>query len=381
MRIAVFGGSFDPAHIEHIRLAERAIEELSLDKLFVVPAYAPPHKKGKVLSSDEDRLEICRLAFSHLEKAEVSDYEIAKGGTSYTYLTAAEFKRRFPQAELFWLVGTDMLRDFPTWKNPQEILSCVTLAVCGRAEKGAWIEEEEEKFFQLFGKKFVYLTYNATNISSTKIRVLAGAGMRLSGLTPPAVEEYIHRKGLYTIPCAKEALALEKENRRAHSVRVAELAASRANSLKIPEKRAIAAALFHDCAKNLPENSPYLEGFVPPTEWGKIPKEVFHQFAGAYVAERYFGVDDEDILNAVRYHTSARENMSELEKLIFLADMLEEERSYEGVDKLRKLFWEKEGLDECLKTALFETIKFLEKKGGDIYPLTLKAYEYYAKEV
>ncbi len=378
MRIAVFGGSFDPVHVEHVRLAKAAIDELGLDKLLVMPAYAPPHKPGKRLSPDCDRLETCRLAFSSLERVEISDYEIKQKGTSYTYLTCRALRERYPSAEIFWLVGTDMLRDFPTWKNPEEILSHVTLAVCGRAEKEAWVEKEQAGFFARFQKSFVYLPYNGADVSSTKLRVLAGAGMRLTHFTPPDVADCIEEKGLYKIPFAKEALALEKPSRQAHSLRVAELAASRASGLGIPEDKAIAAALFHDCAKNLPEDSPLLEGFAPPDEWGEVPPAVLHQFAGAYVAEKGFGVTDRDILNAVCYHTSGRENMSELEKLIFLADMLEEERNYEEVEDLRRLFWKERGsVDECLLAALQATLAFVEGKGGEAYPLTRRAYEYY----
>ena len=380
MRIAVFGGSFDPVHTEHVRLAQAVIKELALDKLFVMPAFAPPHKKGKVLSLDEDRLEMCRIAFRDVGNAVVSDYEIAKGGTSYTYLTCRHFRDLYPDAEIFWIVGTDMLRDFPTWKNPEDILQTVTLAVCGREDNEAWQKVEQPKFFARFGKSFRAFHYNGRAVSSTKIRVLAGAGMDLTPSVDEKVQEYISEKGLYRILNADKALALETPQRQAHSLRVAELAASRAVKLGISERKAIAAALYHDCAKNLSASSPYLEGFVPPREWGEIPKEVYHQFAGAYVAEKRFGVTDEDVLNAVRYHTSAREDMSELEKLIFLADMLEEARSYEGVDKLRKLFWAGQGLDECLLEALRETLLFLEKKGGEIYPLTKKAYEFYANK-
>ena len=376
MRIAVFGGSFDPVHTEHVKLVEFALAELQLDKLFVVPAFAPPHKKGKNLSPDKDRLEMCRLAFAHLERVEVSDYEIAKGGVSYTYLTCQYFKEKYPNAEIFWLVGTDMLRNFPTWKNPQEILSYVTLAVCGRNEQMGWIEEEQKEFFRLFNQHFAYLSYNGKDISSTKIRVLAGAGMRLDEFIPVSVANYIQESGLYKIPHADEALALESPKRQAHSLRVAELAAKRAVQLKIPENKAIEAALLHDCAKNLSKDSPYLQGFALPTEWGEVPEEVAHQFAGAYVCKTVFGIEDEDVLNAVRYHTSGRPNMSELEKLIFLSDMLEVERNYDCVDRLRALFWK--DLDECLETALFETLKFLEKKGGEIYPLTQMAYTFYA---
>lgn len=379
MRIAVFGGSFDPVHTEHVRLVEAAIQELALAKLFVMPAYAPPHKLGKVLSKDEDRLAMCRIAFRDVEKAEISDYEIVKGGTSYTYLTCQYFRAQYPDAEIFWIVGTDMLRDFPTWKNPENILENITLAVCGRAEENTtWQMEEQASFVARFGKKFRPFTYNGAAVSSTKIRVLAGAGMDLTPYVDKEVAEYIQWKRLYFIPKANEALALENSKRRAHSLRVAELAASRAVKLGISEKQAIAAALFHDCAKNLTDDSSYLQGFVLPTEWGSVPYEVAHQFAGAYVAEKWFGITDEDVLNAVRYHTSARPNMSELEKLIFLADMLEEERNYQGVEELRLLFWSEKDLDKCLAEALYQTLLFLEKKGGEIYPLTKAAYDFYA---
>ncbi len=378
MRIAIFGGSFDPVHTEHIRLAQAAIDELALDKLFIMPAYAPPHKPWRVLASDEYRLQMCRLAFAPIAKVTVSDYEIQQRGTSYTYLTCRYFKREYPNAEIFWIVGTDMLRDFPTWKNPDDILQNVTLAVCGRAEKEDWLHTEQAAFYDRFGKSFVTLRYEGKDVSSTKIRVWAGAGMRLTEFTPLAVETYIRQNKLYEIPRASEALALEKEERQAHSLRVAHLAAKRASSLKLSEKQAVTAALFHDCAKNLPVNSPYLQGFSLPTEWGEVPPAVTHQFAGAFVAEKRFGITDKEVLDAIRYHTSGRENMGELEKLIFLADMLEEERRYEGVDELRALFWAKEGLDACLEEALYQTLLFIEKKGGEVYPLTRKAYRFYA---
>lgn len=378
MRIAIFGGSFDPVHTEHIRLVQAVIKELDIDRLFVMPAFAPPHKKGKTLSSDADRLAMCRLAFQDVERVVVSDYEIEKGGTSYTYLTCRHFKELYPNDEIFWLVGADMLRDFPTWKNPEDILRNVTLAVCGRADKKDWQQIEQPKFFARFKKNFRVIPYNGGEVSSTKIRVLAGAGMDLTPYVDEKVQAYIREKGLYRIPNADAALALETPQRRAHSIRVAELAAARAVGLGIPENKAIAAALYHDCAKNLPADSSCLNGFVPPQAWGEIPKEVYHQFAGAYVAEKQFGMTDGDVLNAIRYHTSGREDMSELEKLIFLADMLEEARSYEGVDELRRLFWAGQGLDECLLEALRQTLLFLEKKGGKIYSLTRKAYEFYA---
>ncbi|MBQ9113711.1 MAG: nicotinate (nicotinamide) nucleotide adenylyltransferase [Clostridia bacterium] len=379
MKIGIFGGSFDPVHNEHVNLVREGMRSLGLDKLLVMPAFQPPHKQGKRLTPDANRLRMCSLAFEGIDGVEVSDYEIAQKGTSYTYLTCRYFKDRFRGDEIFLLVGTDMLRNFPTWKNPEDILQNATLAVCARNEKDEWIEAEQIKFFERFGKNFAVIRYNGKDVSSTKIRVLAGAGMDLSAFLPEKVTEYIERNGLYEIPFARQALGLEKESRRAHSVRVAQFAAKNARRFGILEDKAIVAALFHDCAKNLEPTAKELGGFEPPLEWGEIPKEVLHQFQGAYVAEHSFHVQDENVLNAIRYHTSGRPNMSALEKLIFLADMLEEERQYDVVDILRELFFVK-GLDECLERALLETLLFLEKKGGEIYPLTKQAYEFYRKK-
>ena len=376
-RIAIFGGSFDPVHTEHVRLAEAAIKGLGLDKLLVMPAFAPPHKRGKALAPDCHRLEMCRLAFSHLDEVEVNDYEIAQGGTSYTYLTCRHFRAQYPDAELFWLVGTDMLRDFYTWKNPDDILSNVTLGVCARDEKDGWEREEQDVFEKRFGKDFAVIRYNGAPVSSTEIRLLTAAGEDISHLTAQKVAEYIATNGLYEVPFAKKALSLEKPSRAMHSIRVARLALEKAKALHLPETAVLTAALLHDCAKNLPANSHYLDGFAPPAEWGEVPEPVVHQYQGAFVAERCFGVQDEDVLNAIRYHTSARPNMSALEKLIFLADMLEEERAYRGVDELRNLFWAQDGLDSCLAEALYQTLLFLEEKGGAVYPLTRAAYEFY----
>lgn len=383
MRIGIFGGSFDPVHSEHIRLAESAVKTLALDKLIVMPVASPPHKKGKTLAPDKDRLELCRIAFASVACAEVSDYEIGQGGTSYTYLTCRHFRSLYADAEIFWLVGTDMLRDFPSWKNPEDILSNATLAVCAREEKDGWEQSEQESFFRRFGKKFAVIDYNGEAVSSTKIRILAGAGMRLTPFVTAETEAYIQENGLYAIENAPRALALETPARVAHSLRVAYTASKRAISLGVSEKKAITASLFHDCAKYVDLDSPLLGGFEPPTAWGEIPREVLHQFAGAYLVEHAFGVTDEEVLDAIRFHTSGKPNMTALGKLVFLADMIEPNRNYDGVEILRALFDKKNpaipkesGLDECLKEALKQTIAFLKGKGERIYPLTEEAYEF-----
>ena len=380
MRTGIFGGSFDPVHIEHIALVKAAISSLKLDRVFVLPAYVPPHKRGRVLADDAHRTAMLKKAFKNVPQAIVSDYEISRGGVSYTYLPCRHFAEIYPEDTLYFLVGTDMLRDFPTWKNPEEILRYADLAVCDRAEESErWREEEQAKFFARFKKRFETVNYKATSVSSTEARVKAAAGDDTSALCGAAVAEYIRAHRLYEIPNAHEALAAEKPSRREHSLRVAVAAAKKAAGLHLPERQAVTAALFHDCAKNLPSDSPRLEGFTPPSG---VPAAVVHQYAGAYVAEHAFGISDGEILDAIRYHTSGRENMSLLGKLIFLADMLESGRDFEGVEELRAAFWkDKDSLDECLYLALSHMLNYLADEGKEAYPLTRKAYEFIEKEI
>ena len=111
-----------------------------------------------------------------------------------------------------------------------------------------------------------------------------------------------------------------------------------------------------------------------------MPPPVLHQYTGAYLAEHCFGIDDEEILSAIRYHTSGRENMGTLEKLLFLSDLLEESRTFDGVEELRALFWQ--DLDRCLVRALDYQVRYLRETKKPLYPLTLRAAEWYsAREI
>ncbi len=369
MKIALFGGSFDPVHREHVRLAHTAIDALGLDKLIVMPSFRAPHKAFGAHADGRDRLEMCRIAFG--DRCEVSDEELRRGGTSYTYLTCRALLARYPADARYLLVGADMLEDFFTWRCPEEILRCATLVACGR--ETAVPPALAEKFRARFSYDVPLLPFVGEAISSTALRVaLAFPEEGKGDLTPldPAVLAYIRARGLYAYPQAA-ALALEKPERRAHSYRVAKLACARAKSLGIPEEKALVAAMLHDCAKSVPQGSPLLAGFTPPDD---VPAPVLHQYTGAYLAEHAFGVSDGEILDAIRYHASGREDMTPLGKLLYLADLLEEARDFAGVEGLRKLFFE--DLDACLRAAFAHQLAYLERSGGPVYGRTAAAYEW-----
>ncbi|MDE5729671.1 MAG: nicotinate (nicotinamide) nucleotide adenylyltransferase [Clostridia bacterium] len=370
MKIAIFGGAFNPVHNEHVNIVLAAKKALGLDKIIVMPAFVSPDKKGVMTARAKDRLKMCRLAFEKYEGVEVSDYEIKRGGISYSYLTCRHFKKLYPDDELYFIIGADQLKNFSSWKEPKEILKCVTLAVCAR-ENAEELKAELKKFTAQFKSDVVSFGYVGKAVSSTKIRTLAALGEDFSNYVPNAVKSHICGGELYYLPELAGVKKLLTPERWRHTVGVAVTATGNCRRLRVFEIDAITAAALHDCAKYLGSASPELAGFKCPPN---VPPPVVHQFGGAYVAEHTFGVKDEGVLNAIRYHTSGRENMGDIEKLIFLSDILEEGRDFDGVEKLRKLF--KGDINNCLIAALEGQIKHIEEAGGSVYPLSRRALEY-----
>ena len=373
MKIALFGGSFDPVHREHVNYVRAAIRELSLDLVIVMPSRLAPHKRLGAQADGEARLQMCRIAFEHEPRVRVSDFELSQDGVSYSYLTCRAFAKYYPDAERYFLVGADMLEDFFTWKQPEDILNHVTLVACGRGAEET--EALRARFYSAFGKDFLSLGFSGEAVSSTDIRVSLAFGK-----DPEALDErvlaFICERGLYTHPAIAPALALEKPERREHSFRVAQMACARARSLRIPEEKALLAAALHDCAKYVPLSSPLLEGFSCPEN---VPPPVLHQYTGAYLAEQHFGIRDREVLDAIRYHTSGRAGMGELEKLVYLSDLLEAGRDFPGVETLRALFWN--DLDECLFESLRHEVEYLNSTGKEVYPLTQEAYDFVKSRV
>ena len=372
-RIAIFGGTFNPVHVEHIKIVESAINELNLDGIFVMPTFLSPHKT-LIPAKETERLNMLKLAFSGISKVEVCDYEIKKGGVSFTYQTAEEFRNLYPDAQIFWIVGGDMLVDFKTWRYPERILSAVDLAVFNREDIQVDYEKESEYFVKRFSKNFVKLKYNGKTCSSTKIRVYSAFNLSLDGLAPKVVGDYIKENGLYKGDKYTEYILKNlPEKRIRHTANVVLSALSKAKELGLPQEKVMIAATLHDMAKY--KNASDYPNFSLPQG---VPKPVEHAFLGAYLAKTELGITDEEILDAIRFHTSGKANMTKLAKLIFTADMVEEDRDYQGVNELREYF--KGDLDECFRKCLEEEIIHLVNKKQYIYAETLSAYDYYVKD-
>ncbi len=371
-KVGILGGTFNPVHVEHVNLALSAVEELNLDELIVMPTYISPHKT-EVSAPAENRLDMLKIAFKDYDKITVSDYEIEKQGKSFTYLTVEHFKSQ-GDIELYFIVGGDMLTDFKTWKFPERILSACTLAVFDREEFFTDYALEEEYFIKNFHKKFVRLSYRGKDASSTKIRVYSSFSLSLDGIAPDGVGEYISERGLYGGD--KYANFIKKylpPKRVKHTADVLICALKKAKSLKLDTEKVKLAATLHDCAKYFDYTK--IEGFVLPDG---VPAPVVHSYLGAFVAEKHLGVTDEEVLDAIRYHTSGKAEMSTLGKLIFVADMVEEGRDYDGVEVLRALY-EKDDFEKCFIECLKEEFLHLINKKQYIYAETINAFNYYVK--
>lgn len=131
-KIGLFGGTFDPVHLGHIHLADTARKALGLDEVRFIPCTISPHKTGTQPASSADRLEMLHLATEDLPWAIVDDIELVSEGPNYSYLTAGKIHARFPEDQLFWIMGGDQWQKLPTWKNPEQLAATVEFIVLAR---------------------------------------------------------------------------------------------------------------------------------------------------------------------------------------------------------------------------------------------------------
>lgn len=190
MKIGIYGGSFDPVHYGHLLVAQAAMEELGLDKLFFVPAAKSPFKTGTDLAPANARLQLLRLALAGKTHYEVDDREIQRGGISYTVDTLGSFAKQFPTAEIFYLIGADNAAKLNEWREPAELAKLAQFVAVPRPGGAAAVFPAPFRGRTLKGFAF--------GVSSTEVRARAKAGLPLDGLVPPAVAEAIRDAKLYS---------------------------------------------------------------------------------------------------------------------------------------------------------------------------------------
>ena len=197
MRIGIYGGSFDPVHNGHVNAAKNFMEELSLDKIIVIPAYQPPHKKGLALTPSEHRMNMCNLAFGKLEGFEVSDIEIKRADEGYMADTVALLREEYPDDEFFLLIGGDMLLSFRRWYAWSKITDEAVLAVAARNWEDDAALEAEAAVLRSYGAEVRIVPIDVKEISSTSVRETVRRSDDISSMVPEGVDEYIWDHYLY----------------------------------------------------------------------------------------------------------------------------------------------------------------------------------------
>ena len=386
-RIGIYGGTFNPPHIGHMTAAAQAVEILGLDRLLLIPDRIAPHKQLPGNSATpEQRLEMIRIAARNYPKMEVSDIELRREGPSYSYITVAQLRQQYPEAELYLLMGTDMFLSFLTWREPEKIMANVTLAVMYRGEKGeeAQIQEQAQKLSEM-GGHIVLVKNQAVNISSTHMRRLLA--FRCAGeLLPEGVLDYIREYHLYDTRAPWKNLPMEelervvisllKPNRVAHVLGCRDTAVELAKHWGADETDAARAGILHDITKAIdgPLQLTLCEAYGKIlSEFSRKYPKTLHALTGSLVAQRIFG-ENEAVVSAIESHTTGKANMNLLEKIIYIADYIEPNRTIPGVEELRRLAFT--DLDAAMKLGLEMTLEHLNRQGAEVSPESREALEW-----
>ena len=386
MRIGIYGGTYSPPHIGHLRAAEYAIEACKLDRLLLIPTGVSPHKAMSAGASSADRLEMLRLSAAQIEKTKVSDIEILREGRSYTVDTLGTIREENPGAELVLLMGTDMFTSFLTWKDPERIMEIATLAVFCRGERGEQERIDAQKAaLEAMGAKIELVHNPVTAISSTDLRRMLVFGCADPFLMP-GVGDYIREKGLYGTGKDRKGLSMEElehevigllnPNRVAHVLGCRDCAVELAKLYGENDVDAARAGLLHDITKaidgplQLTLCAEY--GIVLDTFSRSFPKTL-HALTGSLVAERIFG-ENENVVRAICHHTTGRADMTLLEKIIYIADYVERNRDFPGVEDMRAMAYT--DLDKAVLMGLQSAVAHVRRQGQGLAPATLEALEF-----
>ena len=386
-RIGIYSGTFNPAHVGHFRGAQYARRALALDRILMIPDKVAPHKQlpsGSALP--EQRLEMLRLGLKNEAGIEVSDMTLKMDGPSYTVQTVLRLRQEYPDAKLFFLLGADMLPTFQQWREPERILQNVSLAVFrrgGREEQAAALQAKAQ--IKAMGGEVILLDNPIMDISSTQLRRML-VFRCASEFIPSEVEAFIYENGLYgtgedcrNLPEEKleqVVVSLLKPNRVRHVLGCRETAVELAKRYGVDETDAARAALLHDITKAL--DGPLqltlcrAYGTMLDDFSTKNPKTL-HALTGSLVAQRIFG-ENQAVVEAIRCHTTGKADMNLLEKIIYVADYMEPNRDFPGVDRLRRLAYA--DITQALKLGLEMTLAMLKEQGRDISPESRDALIY-----
>lgn len=381
LKVGIMGGTFNPIHEGHLMIAHAARRAAGLDRVIFLPSGQPPHKQNQQLASVISRLNMTILAVNGYEGFEASDMEVLREGTTYTVDTLQELKKKHPDVEWYYIIGADSLFQLHTWRMPDKIAELLgdggMIVVPRPGTNTDGLRAEAEKLRKSIGLRTLIAEEGGPDISSTEIRERLLRGETVAGMLPQPVAEYIMRHGLYGVPYSQMTIMLKKslsEYRLRHTLSVAETAVWLANRFDVDPAQAHLAGMLHDCAKGM--DAPTLlqlikNGGISADELELSMPALLHAPAGAALARSQYHVSDQSVLAAIRWHTTGRRNMTALEKVVYLADMIEPGRAmYPGLEELRECA--KENLDEAVYMAAAQSAAYVSGRGKKLHPRTME---------
>ena len=386
-RIGIYGGTFNPPHVGHVRGVQYALSALNLDEVLVIPACESPEQKvAKISISPQQRLDMLHLAMGKSPGVRILDMELRRGGISYTADTLQQIREQYPEEELVLLLGADKFLTITDWYRGEEILQNASLAVISRGKypKAQEIQAQKEKV-ESRGGKVTLLDNPITEISSTDIRRLLVFGCA-EEFVPPKVLAYILNNGLYNTDKELHQMPIDqleelviyllKPSRVAHVLGCRDTAVELAKRWGADETDAARAGLLHDITKALdgPLQLTLCRccGIVLDDFSLKYPKTL-HALTGSLVAKFMFGENDA-VVSAIASHTTGKANMNTLEEIIYIADYMEPNRDFPGVDALREAAFT--DLHKAMKMGLEMTIGVLQQQGNTVSPASQEAIDW-----
>ncbi len=403
MKICLFGGTFDPIHKGHIHIAKNALSEFELDKVIFVPTGNSYMKKD--VSPAIHRLNMLKIALKNYPEFEISDIEIKREGYTYTRDTIKEIKEIYPDAEIYFLIGTDTLFMIEKWVEPEYLFNNLIFIVADRKDDNS--KEKAEELKDKFNADIRFSNCDFYDISSSDIR----SKIRELGYSEFAFEmkkasetketnyegsfsfrfviesvfEYIKDNHLYIDLNDVEMITLLskdlKESRLIHTLGVMDEASVLAKVYNADIKKVTLAALLHDCAKYMPmdESIEICErNFVKLNDLERKKSSLLHSKAGACLAYEKYGIKDKEILDAISYHTTGRPDMSILEKPIFISDAIEPNRDYSEKLPMYRMIANVD-IDLVCMNILKDTLDHLNstEEKQEMDSKTIETYEYY----
>ena len=334
-KILIFGGAFDPIHQAHIAVATKASQELDIPDVWFLLANQPRWKSN--VTSYHHRYNMLSLAIKDYPNFKISEEEKLNTHTTYTIDTAYQLLAKYPETKFYYLIGTDQLERLHLWKDIDELTEIFQFVHIRR-----FYSKEAQENQELFG----VITIDIDPIESSSTQVRQGD----LSLVSKEVMDYIYEHQLYLQERIQHQLSPVRYE---HSLRVAFLAQEIALANRYDEKKAFLAALLHDCAKELDRKTMrlYMEQHFP--EKLNNPPSIYHQYVGAYLVQHYYKVFDQEIIDAVMYHATAKPKMTTLGKILFCADKLEEGRGWNSASLIVKC---KNGIDGGFRQVLKENI-------------------------